>query len=80
MATPQGMADDFRVMVEHANDALMLVAESRIIMCNLAAGRMFGTTGGGNWCFRFHWGEVPVALAAQLRARNIAHGRLITGD
>ena len=39
-----------------------------------------GTTGGGNWCFRFHWGEVPVALAAQLRARNIAHGRLITGD
>jgi len=44
MATPPGMADDFRVMVEHANDALMLVAESHIIMCNPAAGRMFGTT------------------------------------
>jgi len=34
-----------------------------------------GTTGGDNWRFRFAWDEVPAGLAAQLRARNTAHGR-----
>lgn len=34
-----------------------------------------GTAGGHNWRFRFGWDEVPVDLAAQLRASNGAYGR-----